>query len=289
MRQCTSCLQGLPALDPKTSALTFNVSIISDPAYLKFSDGVARMTYNKQVTPNSFAKVMRLTCDHIEPLGKQRSVYANMLTSRWYSLCVHKFLLTSFRCRRGQLGCHRQCRHSVSALSLAALVAYLIKAMLTKLCFRMWMQAVTVTAQVNPGATLTGAALFLDVDQTVIVPASAPVPAPAISAGGITNNNNNIGYGNNNNNNNNGGGGSITNNNDNTGGLNNNNSNGGNNNNNNGGITNNNNNGGNNNNNNNGGGFTNNNNNGAGFTTTNNNGFGAGALCFLLRRPAIAL
>ena len=57
-----------------------------------------------------------------------------------------------------------------------------------------------MTAQVGPGGLLTNVALFLDVDQTQIVPASVPPPtAPVVN----NNNNNNV---NNNNNNNNGGG-----------------------------------------------------------------------------------
>ena len=58
-----------------------------------------------------------------------------------------------------------------------------------------------MTAQVGPGGLLTNVALFLDVDQTQIVPASVP-PPPA----SIVNNNNNNNNINNNNNNNNGGG-----------------------------------------------------------------------------------
>ena len=57
-----------------------------------------------------------------------------------------------------------------------------------------------MTAQVGPGGMLTNVALFLDVDQTQIVPASVPPPPASIVN---NNNNNNI---NNNNNNNNGGG-----------------------------------------------------------------------------------
>ena len=55
-------------------------------------------------------------------------------------------------------------------------------------------------AQVGPGGLLTNVALFLDVDQTQIVPASVPPPPASIVN---NNNNNNI---NNNDNNNNGGG-----------------------------------------------------------------------------------
>lgn len=62
------------------------------------------------------------------------------------------------------------------------------------------MQVVTVTAQVGAGGLLTNVALYLDVDQTQIVPAAVPPPSNS-----ITNNNNNGGGFTNNNNNNNGG------------------------------------------------------------------------------------
>jgi hypothetical protein len=34
------------------------VSIIANPQFIKFSNGVARMTYNRVVTPNALAKVI---------------------------------------------------------------------------------------------------------------------------------------------------------------------------------------------------------------------------------------
>ncbi|EIE25795.1 hypothetical protein COCSUDRAFT_52577 [Coccomyxa subellipsoidea C-169] len=151
-------INAVPVFDAAAGTLTFNITIVSDPKYIKFPDGIARLTYAKAVTPSAYAR----------PL--------------------------------------------------------------------------VVTAQVSNSALLTSVALFLDVDQTTINPASAPT--------GITNNNNNGGGFTNNNNN---GGGGITNNNG-------------------GGFTNNNNNSGYTNNNNNGGGSTITNNNGAGFTNNNNNG-----------------
>ncbi|KAK9915588.1 hypothetical protein WJX75_001243 [Coccomyxa subellipsoidea] len=152
-------INALPVFDPLAGTLTFNVTIVSDPKYIKFPDGIARLTYAKAVTPNAFAR----------PL--------------------------------------------------------------------------VVTAQVSNGAIMTSVALFLDVDQTTINPASAPAPPT-----GITNNNYNNG-------------GGYTNNNNNGGGYVNNNNNGG-------GITYTNNNGG-------AGGYTNNNNNGGG-AITNNNGASSG-------------
>lgn len=56
-------------------------------------------------------------------------------------------------------------------------------------------QPLVVTAQVSNGAVMTSVALFLDVDQSTIVPASVPQ-----SSGIVNNNNNNGGYTNNNNN-----------------------------------------------------------------------------------------
>ena len=73
-------------------------------------------------------------------------------------------------------------------------------------------QPLVVTAQVSNGAIMTSVALFLDVDQTTINPASAPAPPT-----GITNNNYNNGGGYTNNNNN--GGGYVNNNNNGGGGL----------------------------------------------------------------------
>ncbi len=49
--------QGNPVLDLQNGTVTFNVSIISSASALKFSDGVARTTYNKAANPNQFAKV----------------------------------------------------------------------------------------------------------------------------------------------------------------------------------------------------------------------------------------
>ena len=66
-------------------------------------------------------------------------------------------------------------------------------------------QAVTIVDQVGPGGLLTDVALYLDVDQTQIVPQAVP---PVASPTNIENNNNNTGgQGNTNNNNNNNGGG----------------------------------------------------------------------------------
>ncbi|CAL8469998.1 g9540 [Coccomyxa elongata] len=180
-------INALPVFDPAAGTLTFNITIVFNPASIKFPGGVARLTYEKAVNPSAYAK----------PL--------------------------------------------------------------------------VVTAQVSNGAVMTSVALFLDVDQSTIVPASAPQ-----STGIVNNNNNNGGITNNNNN----GGGTITNNNENYGGYNNNNNNGGSSiiNNNGGvpsstsggsGIVNN---------NNNGGGFTTNNNNGGGSTITNNNGVTASSV-----------
>ena len=58
-------------------------------------------------------------------------------------------------------------------------------------------QPLIVTAQVSNGAVLTSVALFLDVDQSTIVPASAQQSTGTVNnnnnGGGITNNNNNGG------------------------------------------------------------------------------------------------
>ena len=54
-----------------------------------------------------------------------------------------------------------------------------------------------MTAQVGAGGLLTNAALYLDVDQTQIVPAAVPPPGGNTitnnNGGGVTNNNNNGG------------------------------------------------------------------------------------------------
>ena len=47
--------------DYPTSTLTLNITVISDPAYLKFSDGIARQTYLNALTPNRFARVSPFT------------------------------------------------------------------------------------------------------------------------------------------------------------------------------------------------------------------------------------
>jgi hypothetical protein len=44
------------------------------------------------------------------------------------------------------------------------------------------MQPLSVTATVNPGAYLTNAALFLDVNQSAVTPAAVPAPPPAPAA-----------------------------------------------------------------------------------------------------------
>ena len=49
--------QEVPVYDYPTSTLTLNITVISDPAYLKFSDGIARQTYQNALTPNRFARV----------------------------------------------------------------------------------------------------------------------------------------------------------------------------------------------------------------------------------------
>ena len=51
------CLQGAPVYDYASSALTLNITLISDPGALKFQDGIARQTYQNAVTPNKFARV----------------------------------------------------------------------------------------------------------------------------------------------------------------------------------------------------------------------------------------
>ena len=49
--------QDIPVYDYPTSTLTLNITVISDPAYLKFSDGIARQTYQNALAPNRFARV----------------------------------------------------------------------------------------------------------------------------------------------------------------------------------------------------------------------------------------
>ena len=49
--------QDAPVYDYPSSMLTLNITVISDPAYLKFSDGIARQTYQNALTPNRFARV----------------------------------------------------------------------------------------------------------------------------------------------------------------------------------------------------------------------------------------
>lgn len=43
--------------DPAAGTLTFNVTIVSDPQYIKFPDGVARLTYEKAVHSSAYARV----------------------------------------------------------------------------------------------------------------------------------------------------------------------------------------------------------------------------------------
>ena len=45
----------------KTPTLALNITVISDPACLKFSDGIARQTYQNALTPNGSAEVSPLT------------------------------------------------------------------------------------------------------------------------------------------------------------------------------------------------------------------------------------
>ena len=56
-------MQGTPALDLQNGTVTFNVSVIADPKSIKFSDGIARQTYNKAAHPNTYAKVLVLPCN----------------------------------------------------------------------------------------------------------------------------------------------------------------------------------------------------------------------------------
>lgn len=64
-------MQALPVFDPLAGTLTFNVTIVSDPKYIKFPDGIARLTYAKAVTPNAFARVRGVSC--ISRLPEQSS------------------------------------------------------------------------------------------------------------------------------------------------------------------------------------------------------------------------
>ncbi len=50
-------VQGNPALDLQNGTVTFNVSVITDSSAIKFSDGVARLTWHKAANPNQYAKV----------------------------------------------------------------------------------------------------------------------------------------------------------------------------------------------------------------------------------------
>ncbi len=50
-------MQGNPDYDYPSSTLTLNITVISDPIALKFTDGIARQTYNNALHPNQFAKV----------------------------------------------------------------------------------------------------------------------------------------------------------------------------------------------------------------------------------------
>ena len=50
-------MQGAPVYDYPSSILTLNITVISDPSSLKFSDGIARKTYQNALNPNQFAKV----------------------------------------------------------------------------------------------------------------------------------------------------------------------------------------------------------------------------------------
>ena len=51
------CAQALPVFDPAAGTLTFNVTIVSNPASIKFPGGIARLTYEKAVAPSAYAKV----------------------------------------------------------------------------------------------------------------------------------------------------------------------------------------------------------------------------------------
>ena len=51
-------VQGNPVLDLQNGTVTLNVTVISDPKSIKFSDGIARLTYNKAANPNQYAKVI---------------------------------------------------------------------------------------------------------------------------------------------------------------------------------------------------------------------------------------
>ena len=58
--QALRAVQGNPVLDLQNGTVSFNVSVITDPKAIKFSDGVARLTYSKAANPNQYAKVARL-------------------------------------------------------------------------------------------------------------------------------------------------------------------------------------------------------------------------------------
>ena len=50
----------MPVFDPAAGTLTFNITIVSDPKYIKFPDGIARLTYAKAVTPSAYARVCHI-------------------------------------------------------------------------------------------------------------------------------------------------------------------------------------------------------------------------------------
>ena len=57
LSSAASCVQGAPQYDYPSSTLILNITVISDPSVLKFSDGIARQTYQNALNPNQFAKV----------------------------------------------------------------------------------------------------------------------------------------------------------------------------------------------------------------------------------------
>ena len=65
--------------DYPTSTLTLNITVISDPAYLKFSDGIARQTYQNALTPNRFARVSPVTARACHGSPGMLSEYFNVV------------------------------------------------------------------------------------------------------------------------------------------------------------------------------------------------------------------
>ena len=160
-------MQGNPDLDLANGTITFNVSIISQASQLKFSDGVAHESYEKAVnsTRDKYAQVRPCQVSPSKTFFPLSTVHSPVEPKPHPKLAQWVLILVTFAAQKRLRAAVQQilqrfiCRQEAPLLRCAP-------------------QALSVTAIVNPGAYLTNAALFLDVNESAVNPAAVPAPAP---------------------------------------------------------------------------------------------------------------